>query len=92
VVRFEDLTTRPAETMKKVYAYLDEPYFEHDFERVEQVTVENDSLYPIYGDHRIRETVKPVPLDYEQVLGKEICQRVKQDNRLFYQTLYPDAR
>jgi sulfotransferase len=91
-VRFEELTTDPKGTMKKVYDYLQEPYFEHDFDHVEQKTVENDSLYPIYGDHKIREKVKPVPTDFYDVLGKELCARVKQDNRLFYQTLYADMK
>jgi sulfotransferase len=91
-VRYEDLTTSPESTLRKVYDYLDEPYFAHDFENVEQRTVENDAIYAIYGDHKIREKVRPVPLDYNEVLGKEICASVKSDNRLFYETFYPSAR
>lgn len=90
VVRFEDLTQRPAEVMKKVYDYLEEPYFEHDYEHVAQSTQENDWQAGIYGDHRIRPKVEPVPLDYNQVLGKDRCEQIKGLNRLFYATFYPE--
>ena len=78
--------------MQKVYEYLGLPYFEHDFDRVEQVTREDDSYYPIYGDHKIRSKVAPVPLDYLQTLGKDVCQGVMADNVAFYKAFYPDAR
>jgi sulfotransferase len=90
VVRFEDLTTRPSETMKKVYAYLDEPPFEHDFQNVEQTTREDDTQFNIYGDHRIRRKVEPVRPDYHDVLGREVCDLVRQSNPVFYKTLYPE--
>jgi len=89
-VRFEDLTTIPEATMRKVYDYLEEPYFEHNFEDVEQFTHENDQLHGIYGDHMIRGKVTPVPLDYHEVLGKEMSNTIKRDNPLFYSTFYPD--
>jgi sulfotransferase len=40
VIRFEDLTSRPGETVRKLYDYLEEPWFEHDFDHVGQVTGE----------------------------------------------------
>jgi sulfotransferase len=90
IIRFEDLTTRPAETMKKVYAYLGEPLFEHDFQNVQQVTREDDSQYSFYGDHRIRAKVQPVPADYREVLGPEVCDLVREANPIFYKMFYPD--
>ena len=92
VIRFEDLTARPKAVMQKVYEYLDFPYFEHDFENVLQITQEDDSFYPIYGDHKIRSKVAPVPIDYLQTLGKEVCQGVMADNVAFYKAFYPDAK
>lgn len=90
VVRFEDLTSRPQETMRRVYQYLEEPYFEHDFDHVAQVTQENDWEAGIYGDHQVRQKVALVPLDYNDVLGKERCEQVKALHRLFYSRFYPD--
>lgn len=69
-VRFEDLTSKPERTMKKVYAFLEEDYFEHDFENVEQVTQENDLLaYGIPNLHTIRNKVEAMEPQWPAVLG-----------------------
>jgi sulfotransferase len=89
VVKFEDLTTNPKDVMKKVYEYLGEPFYEHDFNNIEQSTKENDQLHTIYGDHRIRRKIEPVTPDYMEVLGKDICTMVRNNYALFYNTFYP---
>jgi sulfotransferase len=91
IIRFEDLTANPAVTMRKVYEYLGEPEFQHDFDSVEQVTREDDSQVLFYGDHTIRRKVEPVPLDYNDVLGRELCDAVRNNNPIFYKTFYPDS-
>jgi sulfotransferase len=90
IIRFEDLTARPAETMKKAYAYFGEAYFEHNFEDVRQVTREDDSQYAFYGDHSIRPKVQPVPSDFRGVLGAEVSDLVRDSNPIFYKTFYPE--
>lgn len=90
ILRYEDLTSRPQETIKRVYEYLEEPYFEHDFDHVSQTTRESDWEAGIYGDHKIREKVSPMQPDYNDVLGKERCEQVKSLHRLFYSRFYPD--
>jgi sulfotransferase len=91
IVRFEDLTTKPQKVMDGIYDYLEEPHFTHDFENVVQVTRENDAHQPVYGDHKIRSEVKPVPLDYHDTLGKTLSNTIKQHNAAFYSLLYPEA-
>lgn len=71
LVDFDDLTNRPKETMKIVYDFLDEEYFEHDFNNVEQVTSENDDVHGIKDLHKIRNKVEPVPSRWPEILGKE---------------------
>lgn len=88
-VRFEDLTTRPQEIMDGIYDYLEEPRFKHDFSKITQVTQENDAFYPVYGDHQIRSEVKAVPLDYHEVLGRNLSNTIKEDNSAFYSAFYP---
>ena len=51
---------------------LEEDYFEHDFNNVEQTTSENDDIHGIPGLHIVRPEVKPVPSDALQILGKEV--------------------
>lgn len=86
-LRFEDLTTQPAETMKKVYTYLGLPEFAHDFDHVPQATVEDDSVFGIPGLHEIRPKVEPVRNDYPNVLGRDAIQYV-QSHFTWYFTLF----
>ena len=88
-VRFEELTTDPQRVMHGVYEYLGEPYFEHNFDEVEQRTHENDAFHLPYGRHIIRKKVEPVPNDYIEVLGRDLCGLIRSDNNIFYQTFYP---
>lgn len=69
-VRFEDLTSRPAEVMAGIYDFLEEEPFDHDFDNVKQITWENDAVHGIKGLHDIRPKVEPIRSDAAQVLGK----------------------
>lgn len=68
-VRFEDLTRAPVQTLELVYRFLDEPPFLHDFERVEQVTREDDRVHGFPGLHEIRSRIEPVPPQWPHILG-----------------------
>jgi len=70
-VKFNDLTERPEHTMKEIYEFLDEEYFEHNFDHVEQVTYEDDTIHGIKDLHTIRNKVEPVPSKWKEVLGAE---------------------
>lgn len=68
-VDFDDMTANPKETFKKIYEFLGEQYFEHDFDNVEQVTWENDEVHGMKGLHDIRQKVKPVESNRKEILG-----------------------
>ena len=89
IIRFEDLTSNPAVTMRKIYAYLGEPEFEHDFQNVRQATIEDDSQFLIYGDHQIRPKVEPLRPDWNEVLGKDLSEAIRSNNAVFYNAFYP---
>jgi len=72
-----NLTTTPASDEEGVRLSGGARPSEHDFDHVERNRRER-RLYPIYGDHSIREKVRPVALDYFDVLGKEVCANIKQ--------------
>jgi sulfotransferase len=69
-VHFEDLTTKPKETMQKIYKFLGEEYFEHDFDNVEQVNKEDDAVFGFADLHTIRPKVEPVKSDWKEILGE----------------------
>jgi sulfotransferase len=74
-VRYEDLTQSPDQVMQKVYEYLGLPVYEHDFNNVEQITVEDDAVYGMTPDlHKIQKEVKVLKPDYIDVLGEGLCQ------------------
>ena len=68
-VEFEKLTRNPKRTMRRVYEFLGEEYFDHDFDHVEQVTFENDEVHGIPNLHAIRSKITPVPPRWPGVLG-----------------------
>lgn len=68
-VEFDALTHKPKETMEKIYAFLGEEQFEHDFSNVEQVTHENDRIHGIDDLHTIRKQVEPVEKCASVILG-----------------------
>jgi sulfotransferase len=89
-VRYEDLTSRPAETMKMVYDYLEVPDFKHDFENVAQATQEDDQVYGTPGLHTIRPKVEPLNKDYTEVLGRDAIRLIQTNHSWFFNAFgYP---
>lgn len=70
-VEFDELTSQPYQTLQKVYNYLEIPFFEHNFNNIEQYTKEDDEgVHRIPGLHSIRPQVKPMPRVSQQILGE----------------------
>lgn len=76
-VRAEDLTNNPKATMEKIWNYLEEEPFKHDFNNVEQYTIEHDVGWP-YGDHIIKNKIEPLVEDWDQILGNKISETIYQ--------------
>jgi sulfotransferase len=85
-IRFEDLTTDPETELKRVYTYLNLPYFKHDFDNVEQLTHENDVIHGIFGDHKIQPKVRPVKDNFIEILGQDQCDRLRQHYDWYFRT------
>ena len=84
-IRFEDFCQNPEEEIFKIYKYLELPQYKHDFNNVEQLTKEDDSVYGIYGDHKIKREIKPLKRDYEEVLGPNLCNGILNKYKWYYQ-------
>jgi sulfotransferase len=83
-VKFEDLCLYPEREMQRIYTYLDIPYFEHDFDNIEQVTKEDDEVYGAFGDHVIRTKLEPVKSNAKQILGKDVTDWIYNNYKWFY--------
>jgi sulfotransferase len=84
-IKFEDFCSNPKQEMVKIYDFLELPYYDHDFNNVEQITQEDDSVYGIYGDHTIKKEIKPLKDDYKEVLGPGICNGIKEKYKWYYE-------
>lgn len=75
-MEFDHLTTHPQQTLQMVYNYLELPYFNHNFNNIEQYTKEDDDgVHRIPDLHKIRSSVQPVPHDSQQILGNFLSQK-----------------
>ena len=84
-VKFEDLCLNPESTMIKVYQYLDVPYFNHDFQDIQQITQEDDNVYGMgSGLHEIRSKLQMQPSKANGILGKDICNWLYDTYRWYY--------
>jgi sulfotransferase len=84
-VRFEDLTAQPAATMQKVHAYLGVTDFVHNFDKIVQVTQEDDQVFGIPGLHEIRPKIEPLQSDYLDVLGRDAVRHLQQQYAWYFQ-------
>lgn len=60
-VQYERLTEDPEGMVAGIYEFLGEEYWQHDFQNVEQVIVEDDRVHGIAGLHDIRPVVEIQP-------------------------------
>ena len=75
-VRYEDLTMNPELELFRIYKFLGLPIYQHDFQNVEQITHEDDSVYGPYGDHVIKKEIKYIEPDYNEILGEELSRKI----------------
>jgi hypothetical protein len=83
-IKFEELCSDPDAQLQKVYEYLELPFYQHDFKNIQQVTHEDDKWYGIFGDHIIRQELKPVKDDYLEVLGPNACRMIEENYGWFF--------
>jgi hypothetical protein len=83
-LRYEDLCSNPEFCIKDVYKFLELEYYKHDFSKIDQITVEDDSIHGIYGDHTIRNTLKMLPNDSKEILGENVCNDIYNNFQWFF--------
>lgn len=88
-IRYEDLCANPRLELERFYSYVGLPYYgNHDFNDVEQITVEDDEVYGVFGDHQIRHKVKPQPSQALEIFGQGSCDRIRHHYEWFYEHFY----
>lgn len=83
-IRFEDLVDNPPQELAKIYNFFELPYYAHDFNNISQYTNENDNIYGVFGDHKIKNKLSPVKEDYIEVLGLNSCNFLTENFKWYF--------
>jgi sulfotransferase len=81
-IEFERLAHSPEHQMKRIYDFLGEDYFRHDFENIEQRNLEKDPMPWMKDLHKIRRKLEPLTSDWQRVLGPA-TENLAEANRLW---------
>ena len=77
-VEYGDLVTNPKQTMKAIYEFLGEEYFEHTFANLENLHRENDlEIYGLSDMHEVRSVLKSTAPDPKEILSENILSKCK---------------
>lgn len=77
-VEYKDLVDNPKETMQKLYKFIGEPYYNHDFKNLKNIHQENDAqIYGFQDMHTVRQSVKSVSESPEDVLPRVVLDNIK---------------
>jgi sulfotransferase len=71
IVEYDDLSTNTDHEMKRIYDFIEQPYFKHDLTNIVNQTPENDDVYGIKDFHTIRKELHKSPNNALDILGKE---------------------
>ena len=89
-IEYENLCKEPEKTMRKVYEFLEKPYYSHDFENVEYSNENFDKACNLKDLHTVKRKVEYKPPRF--VLPPEIVQKNKEMNMEFWRKDYkPDS-
>lgn len=83
-VKFEDLCLYPETEIRRIYEYLELPFYEHDFDNIEQITQEDDKIYGIFGDHKIKSKLELPKSEAKKILGTQVCDWIYGNYQWFY--------
>jgi sulfotransferase len=78
LLRYETLTSKPAEAMRAIYDFIGEKHFAHDFDNVEFDAEEFDARLGMPGLHRVGRKVKAAPR--QTILPPDLFRRYENDN------------
>jgi sulfotransferase len=89
-IEYDDLCKKPEKMMRKVYEFLEKPYYSHDFDNVEYSNENFDKACNLKDLHTVRRKVEYK--EQKKVLPPEIWKKYASMNMEFWKKEYePDA-
>lgn len=86
LIEYENLCKTPEKTMRKVYEFLERPYYAHDFENVEYSNENFDKSCNLKNLHTVKKKVEYNPP--RCILPPEIVKKYKEMNMEFWKEGY----
>lgn len=78
IIEYDDLINNPEDTMRKIYDFLGQEYYAHDFTKIENIHRERDAeVYGLADMHEVRETLEKTSSKPEDVLSPGILEKCK---------------
>lgn len=75
-VEYDELLNYPEQTMQKIYEFLGEEPFQHDFTKIENIHRENDEqVYGMADMHEVRKNLNKRGIIAEEILSKEVLKK-----------------
>ena len=85
IIKYEEFCLYPETHMRRVYDYLGIDQFEHNFDKIEQITIEDDDAFGIGRNiHQIRPRLEIKNSEANKILGPDICDWLYQTYRWYY--------
>jgi hypothetical protein len=77
-IKYDDLVTNPEVEIKKIYQLIDEPYYPHKFENLQQLNINGigyDDTELGKDMHTIKSTIQKIPNPYKDRIPKTIREK-----------------
>ena len=75
-VEYEELITNPKETLKNVYNFLEQPYYDHDFNNIIKNHIDNDEAAKlIKNTHLVNPKISKPNYNFTEILPYDIIKR-----------------
>lgn len=84
-VKYENFIKEPDLLMKKIYNFLNINSYEHNFENIQQTTLEDDEVYGIRNLHTIKNKIENNENYFLEVLGEEFCNKIYFSFKWFFE-------
>lgn len=73
-VHYDDIVENTHETLKRIYNFIGEEYYEHHKMEIEKQYIVNDDVYKLEGMHVVRNKIEKISKKAEDVLPNDIIE------------------
>lgn len=88
-IEYNDLVMNTAETLRKIYRFLDEEYYTHNFSNIKNLHHERDGeIYGFVDMHDVRPSINKQSIDPNEILSEKILAQCK--NSEFWRDMLED--